>query len=580
MPCRSTILGLIVLAATAGLSARAQDYEREGPKTVPPVSTPSAVPGGPVPQPADDNQVLLPRLKGLVFVPKPTAVRLSGVSSNGVVLQDVSVPAPDDFKAKVAPYVGEKLTRGKLNALIADIITYYRAHDRPIVDVIVPQQEITSGTVQLVLLEGRVGEVTAAGNRWFASREITGAVRLQSGGTISSRELQSDLDWLNQNPFHSTDVIYHPGHGLGETDIVLQTTDRFPARFYTGYENTGNAPTGFDRYELGVNWGDAFDLGLGQQLNYQYTSSGDGVSLHAHAGSYIIPLPWRHTLTFFGSYADTRGTIPPFLNIDGRSYQISGRYAMPLPAFTLDKVTVKETFSLGFDYKYNKNSLEFGGEGAGRTLVDIDQFVAAYDGSETDDWGQTTLDETLYYSPGNWGGNNNDRAFEESHPGAESSYVYDTISLSRLEKLPANFSLLVRSTLQFSDDNLSPSEQFGFGGYDTVRGYDEREVNTDEGYIFTTEVRSPPISFGQLCGFPQVQDQLQILGFWDYGVANNHVLLPGEASEIVLSSIGGGVRYTISNYVSVRFDYGFQLTHTGFDNDHGSRSDLGLVLSY
>jgi len=44
--------------------------------------------------------------------------------------------------------------------------------------------------------------------------------------------------------------------------------------------------------------------------------------------------------------------------------------------------------------------------------------------------------------------------------------------------------------------------------------------------------------------------------------------------------VGGGVRYTINTYVSVRFDYGFQLVHTGFDADHGSRSDLGVMISY
>jgi hypothetical protein len=58
------------------------------------------------------------------------------------------------------------------------------------------------------------------------------------------------------------------------------------------------------------------------------------------------------------------------------------------------------------------------------------------------------------------------------------------------------------------------------------------------------------------------------------------MLLPGEENEIDLSSIGGGVRYSINTYVSVRFDYGLQLVHTGFDEDHGSRSDLGIMISY
>jgi hemolysin activation/secretion protein len=572
--------GLTFALVSPGVCLRAQDFQREGPKNVTPVAPLAGAPNGASLQPLDDTQVLIPELKAVVFVPSPQQVEATGANARGVELRDVQVPASKEFEAKVQTYIGRPLTRGKLTGLINDVIAFYRAHDHPIVDVIVPQQEITNGVVQLVLLEGRVGTVSVAGNHWFSSEELGGYVRLKSGGSISSRQLQSDIDWMNQNPFHSTDVIYHPGKSMGETDIVLQTSDRFPVRFYGGYEDSGNASTGFDRYEVGFNWGDAFHLGLGQQLNYQYSMSGDGHSLRAHAGSWVIPLPWRHTLTFFGSYADTDGIIPPYLNIIGHSYQISGRYGIPLPTLAVGPLTLKESFSFGPDYKYNDNSLEFGGAGAGTTLVDVDQLAFVYDGSLTDPYGQTSIDETLNYSPGNWGGNNNDRAFEASHPGASSRYVYDTFTLQRVTKLPENFSLLLRGTLQFSDGNLTPSEQLGFGGYDTVRGYDEREVNADEGYVFTTELRAPPISLGSLLGWSRVQDQLQLLAFWDTASAHNYRLLPGEVSETALSSVGGGLRYTVNTYVSVRFDFGFQLVHTGFDNDQGSRSDLGIVISY
>jgi hemolysin activation/secretion protein len=576
--------------ALLGTHASAQNYPQEGPKPVPPVPAPGTPPGsGAAMGATKDGEVLLKNLKGIVFVSSPHDIVAGGTQASGVVLRGVTAPALEAFRARVQPYLGQKLTRGKLNALIDDVIAFYRQHDHPIVDVIVPQQEITNGVVQLVILEGRVGTVTVKGNRWFPSSEFLTKVELRPGDTISARRMQSDLDWMNQNPFHTTDVVYHPGENMGETDVVLQTADRFPVRVYGGYENNGNAETGFDRYEAGFNWGDAFYPGMGQQLNYQYTTSGDGVSLRSQAGSYIVPLPWHHTLTFFGSYADTQGTIPglgSLAEIRGRSYQISGRYGIPLPTVTIGPVTLKEGFSAGFDYKYNNNSLEFGGltagAGPGSTLVDVDQFVFAYDGTESDPYGQTTMNDSLYYSPGNWGGNNNDAAFSASHTGATSGYVYDTISLQRVTRLPYDFSLVLRGVVQESDSNLSPSEQLGFGGYDTVRGYDEREVNGDEGYLFSTELRSPPISPGQICGWKEIHDQLQFLGFWDYGDATfSHQIVPGTpTNHVALSGIGLGLRYTINTYLSLRYDYAFQLLHTGFDNDHGARSDLGLVVSY
>jgi hemolysin activation/secretion protein len=562
--------------------ASAQDYPRIAPKNVPPVAPAESASQPPVPPAKKNTELLVPKLKGLVFVAQPQDVEKNGVEARGLVIRDVPVPDPGDFETMADPYLDKKLTYGDLNGLIRQIVLYYRAHDRPVVDVIVPEQDITGGTVQLVVLEGRVAQVTVTGNRWVPSSEIRDGVNIQPGDEIRSSHLLDDLDFLNQNPFHTTDVIYHPGAKLGATDLELQTQDRFPVRFYTGYEDSGNAATGFDRYEAGFNWGDAFQLGLDQQLNYQYTTSGDGDSLRAHSGSYVVPLPWaRNSLTFFGSYTDTKGGVPPLINITGRSYQISGRYSVPLPTYRSSSgLTYHETIAAGFDYKYNKNALEFGALPAGGTLYDVDQFVLSYNGAETDTWGQFTLDDEAYLSPGNWGGNNNDAQYNAAHTLATSHYVYNTLTLERLTRLPWNWSLILRGTLQDSDANLAPSEQLGFGGYDSIRGYDEREVNADEGYIFSTEIRSPPISLGQILKKPYFRDQLQLLAFWDYGSAGNHRLLPGETGETPLSSVGGGVRYAISTYLSLRFDYGFQLLHTGQDNDHGSRSDLGIIVSY
>ncbi len=584
---------LMAAALLGGIgSAFAQDasYNQIAPKPVKP-SGPGQVNNPPPPKAAaEDATVVLKKLDALVFVPSPDAVKKDGLAAKQpVTLNGVSVPDEAAFDALVTPYIGKKLTHGQLNELITGVILYYRAHDRPVVDVIVPVQKITSGTIQIVILEGKVGQVTVTGNRWFPSAEIRNNFDVQPGDTIRASRVQGDLDWVNQNPFHTSDLIYQPGAKLGQTDMVLQTKDRFPVRFYTGYENNGNTATGLDRYEAGFNWGDAFGLGLGQQLNYQYTMSGDGQGLQAHSGSYLIPLPWHHTLEFFGSYADTKGSIPPFFNLDGRSSQVSGRYDVPLPTLHwADNLAYKQTVGAGFDYKYNKNSLLFGGalSTTGSTLYSVDQFVLTYDGTETDAYGQTTISDQLYLSPGDFGGSNNDLAFAAAHTGATSDYVYNYLVLERTTRLPQDFSLVLRGTVQASNGNLAPSEQLGFGGFDSVRGYDEREVNADEGYIFTTEIRSPSISLGDLFHFSThdgslgFNDQLQFLAFWDYGSASNHTLLPGEAKETYLSSVGAGLRYSINSYLSVRYDLGFQLHSTGLDNDHGSRSELGIVFSY
>lgn len=61
--------------------------------------------------------------------------------------------------------------------------------------------------------------------------------------------------------------------------------------------------------------------------------------------------------------------------------------------------------------------------------------------------------------------------------GAVNHYIYSRIAISDFFTLPKNFGLFGEFRGQISNQNLVPSEQFGLGGYDTVRGYAERVVN-------------------------------------------------------------------------------------------------------
>jgi hemolysin activation/secretion protein len=570
---------MMAALALAPLRAQNQAYDQFAPKPVPPaeLAPTNPAPSANVVHGAPD-EVLLPVLRALVFVARPADVVAGGVKANGIVLAGgLDVPAPEQFRSLVAPYVGQPLTRGKLNELITAIILHYRQHRHPVVDVVVPQQDITGGVVQVILLESRVGAVTVTGNRWFSNAAIRGSFRIEPGDEIDSTTMREDLEWANQNPFHTTDIVYQPGPSAGTTDVVLQTQDRFPARFYAGYEDSGNAETGYDRYLVGLNWGDAWDAGWGHQLNYQYTTSGDFRDFQSHSGSYVIPLPWWHnTFTLFGDYVTTEGAVPPFLSLKGVSYQISGRYSVPLRPLG----ELRHSVGLGFDYKYNKNSLLFGDIPLTAVPVEVRQFAATYDASLRDSLGITSFNATGYFSPGNWGGDNSDAVFGQAHTLATSHYEYANFTLSRLTRLPHEWSLFLKGTLQVSDANLVPSEQLGLGGYDTIRGYDEREVNGDEGYILNVELRTPSLSVGKRLGWSRFDDQLQLLAFFDHGSGYNHTALPGEPSSTDLSAVGAGLRYTINSNLSVRADWGFQLDKTGLDDDHGGRGDIGIVLSY
>ncbi|HSI85316.1 MAG TPA: ShlB/FhaC/HecB family hemolysin secretion/activation protein [Candidatus Methylacidiphilales bacterium] len=535
------------------------------------------LPGGPEgPTGPASDVALIPNLKGLVLVTTAKDVSAKGKTANGLVISpELPILDSPQFRAYADKYIGKPVSQRSLQEMVRGIILYYRDHNRPVVDVIVPEQDITKGTIQLLVIEARRGAVKVEGARWFRPGAIEGAIRIPAGGVIDSGRLLADLNWLNNNPFRQVDLVYTPGSELGQTDLVLRTKDRFPLRVYTGYEDSGNALTGDNRWIAGFNWGDAF--WLGQQLNYQFTFNDTTELYRAHSGSWVIPLPWRHTLTFFGSFSETGGDVTEPFELEGVSWQVSARYNIPLPAIG----DYQHDVTLGYDFKQTNNNLTFGGDEVFDTFTDVDQFVLSYTGSMNDKWGRTVIGGELYYSPGNFTDNNTDADFQSQRFQAHADYAYAKASLERTNKLPWDFTTSTRIVGQISSGNLLSSEQLGLGGYSSIRGYEEREVNSDEGFIMNNEIRTPAFSVGQMLGFKNAQDSLQFLAFWDYGMGADRDVEPGEKRLYFLSSVGPGVRFNYSQYLSVRFDYGFQLMDSDIsDGRRSERAHIGVVLSY
>jgi hemolysin activation/secretion protein len=142
-------------------------------------------------------------------------------------------------------------------------------------------------------------------------------------------------------------------------------------------------------------------------------------------------------------------------------------------------------------------------------------------------------------------------------------------------------SWIIRGGGQIANGNLIPSEQLGVGGYNTVRGYDEREANGDRGFVVSTELRSPAYSILGRVPKWQMPDQLQFLAFMDYGLAESVEPQTDETTSH-LWSVGGGLRYTINRYLSFRFDYAVQMrdSKAPVPSDYGSRAHIGVVASF
>lgn len=571
-----------------------QSFQDYGPKTMPSgpmkagskTSRPSAF----VSQ--GDEQVTA-NLTGIVFLGTMGEVAPTGRPTSSGIKTTVPGLSFSEVSRIAQPYMGKAVDFGDLDDICKQVTAYFESVNQPVVTALVPEQEIRGGVVQILVVRGKMGQVSVEGNRYFKSENLKSVVRLKEGEDIDLGTLTDDMNWLNGNPFRQVEPSLSPGQSAGQTDVVLEVKDRFPIRPYVSYDNFGIQSLGYDRYSAGASMIDIWS-GWDQQLNYQYLTSGGFNALISNSGSYSVALPWEHSLTFLASYSKSNPDAVGPLVQSGYYWQVSGRYNIPLPTLNvLDGLDYRHQVYAGYDFKAANSDLFFNGAALDPVynglvgLYNISQFVLGYGLNLTDPLGSTSFETVLYGSPGGMTTDNSNSSFQNIDGGADAQYIYGKFSLNRVFRLPGDACLMLSGQIQQADSNLMPSESFGIGGYDTVRGYDQRSSNGDNGYLGNVEIRTPPISIWQLAGAGEALDQLVFLAFLDYGQVLQYSSDTITSVNSHLMSVGSGLRYNIGPYFNVRFDWGFQLQQAppGTTGGVGGRSGnsqavLSATLAY
>lgn len=419
----------------------------------------------------------------------------------------------------------------------------------------------------------KIGKVDFRGNCWFESRRLQAALDIHTDDELTQDEIFERVIWLNKNPFHNTQAIFSINDSILNVEFV--TKDRFPVRLYFGSDNTGIKTTDQIRLFWGLNWGNA--LGLDDLLNYQYTHSPDFRNLQAHTAKYDGFLSWKHQLTFFGGYT----TIHPDISgipTNGQNSQTSFRYIIPLKPLSS---SLKQEFAFGYDWKYlNSPLLFFGGAidqlpPISKTIVNVDQFFFGYSLEKFFQNLWLSYKIEVLVSPFKWYPYQSNQEYSRLRNGAKSRYIYTRVKLNQLYFLPYGFELLTFIRGQASSNTLVFSEEYGLGGYDTVRGFRENAFLADNAVNVNVELHFPRFFI-----FPGISNTFTFLTFFDYGFGHNYTPFLNEDHTQNLISAGIGVRYVIGSNVKLRADYGFKLNKDSFFKDNLGRFSLGGALSF
>jgi len=449
-----------------------------------------------------------------------------------IELSGASLLGPADQAAIFAPFVGQCLGVSQLNQLLKVITDHYIGRGYVTTRAYLPQQDLASGTLQVIVVEGRLEGLNSS--ELASERELAMGFPGQTGQVLNLRELEQLVEQLNRLPSRQAQLELLPGEQVGGSRVQLQGQRSKPWRVSLARHNDGQLSTGEQQWGLGLDWDSP--LGLADQLSLR--AGRDALSdryRHSHNQSLNYSLPygwWSFNYSYSQSYYRTQSEANGFaFETDGDSATHALRAERVLHRDSLSKTAVNlgvshlrsNNFILGnridvSSQRLSEAQLGFNhGRRIGSAFVNLDagwqQGTGAFDAQRRGD-----------------------------PQGGEPVARYNKYSLTLSYLQPfqlwgESFSFDSLASGQRSEDVLFSPQRISVGGLSSVRGFKEQSLSGDSGGYWRNQLRwSRPVAWEPLR--PVVQEY-GVAFAYDVGVISGgrynpdqHGRLSGNAVEL------------------------------------------------
>lgn len=476
----------------------------------------------------------------------------------------------------LAPFTGKGNDFGTLQQAVDALEQAYRSRGYHAVKVLLPEQELKGGVVRLTVLEVRIGTVTVEGNKHFDNANIRKSIPQLKEGTVPNLDrISMNIRVANENPARKTQMLLQGDDGKDTTNALLKVVDEKPWKAGISLDDTGNDQTGSLR--LGFMLQHANLFGLDHLATAQYTTSPDHADkVSIYSLGYRIPLyNWGDSLDLYGGYSDVdSGTVQSgvlSLNVSGKGTFAGIRYNQNLTRLG----SYEHRLMYGFDYRRFENKVDFAGTQLGTTTEALPLSIG-YSGSyafgsngETDMW--VSLSQNI---PGGDKGESSD--YHKLRADAPADFTVLRAGGSLRASLPGDWQARVSFNGQYTTVPLIPGEQFGAGGQNSLRGFEERELANDIGISGTLECYSPDLM--KLSNNSNAQ--LRALVFYDTAYLERNKPQPGEDSRLGASSTGLGLRLAIARNLVASTDYAFIIDPDGNHTTGDGRWHFKVQLTF
>ncbi len=480
-----------------------------------------------------------------------------------------TVFSPEDFDKITKPFTNRPISFAELFQLRSEITELYVDKGYITSGAYIPPQKLQNGVVEIKVVEGELEDIKVTGAQKLNPKYLQSRLAIATKKPLNRDRLLEALQLLQLNPLIETlSAELSAGSRPGQSLLEVKITEANTFNVQLILDNGRSPAVGTFRRQIQVDEANLFGWGDRISAIYANTDGSNALDLN-----YTLPInPHNGTLSFSYGFSDNQVIERPFDVLDIQSN--SNYYELSLRQPILQKPT--QEFILGITASHRRSKatfldgeLPFPGTGAdaeGRTRVTAVRFFQ--------EWvSRDSLQVFAMRSQLSVGLDLFDTTINETFP--DSRFVAWRGQAQWVRLLGRDSLLVLRGDVQFADRPLVPFEQIGIGGLESVRGYRQDALLTDNGIFASAEVRIPVVRFSGRNNFLQVAPFVDFGNGWnDSGRSDFEV----DFDSNTLLSLGLGLRLQLEENLTARLDWGIPLISVTSE-DKDSWQENGLYFS-
>ncbi|QHD07056.1 ShlB/FhaC/HecB family hemolysin secretion/activation protein [Pseudomonas sp. R76] len=386
----------------------------------------------------------------------------------------------------LAPYTGQCLGVAQLNALLKTITERYIDKGLVTSRAYLPQQDLSSGNLNVQVVEGRLEGLKGAEGSGFSERQLAQVFPGKPGDVLNLREIEQMVDQLNRLPSNQAQMELAPGKAVGGSDVLVKNSAQKPWRAGVSYGNDGQRSTGRQQAGTSFDWDNP--LGLSDQLSLR---AGHDVVSDTRKNSrnamlnYNLPFGWWN-LNYSYSESEYRSQA----QANGFSFKQSGdsqNHQLRLERVIYRDALSKTSLSTGVSYLSTHNYIEDSKLALSSNRISEAQFGINH--GRRIGGAFLNIDLGMQDGIGAFDAQSN-RDVKAGQPDARYRKYTATLSYLQPFKLwDESFSFTSLMTGQHSEDVLFSPQRTSLGGQSSIRGYQDQSLTGDSGGYWRNDLR-------------------------------------------------------------------------------------------